>query len=85
MEYVLQAQGLYHLKEDLSQNLGVVGHQGTRHKADSQYSKARVMGKLEWKIRMADTRMSHGPGGGQTQQDQVKVGLLHYRSRGAQL
>lgn len=43
MEHVPKAQSPYHLKEDLSQNLGVEGHQSPRYKADNQSSKFRVV------------------------------------------
>ena len=60
MEHVSKAQSPYHLKEDLSQNLGVEGHQSPRYKADNQSSKVRVVGKLEQKTRKADRSVSHG-------------------------
>lgn len=62
MEHVPKAQSPYHLKEDLSQNLGVEGHQSPRYKADNQSSKFRVVGKLEEKTRKAGRSVSHGHG-----------------------
>lgn len=62
MEHVPKAQSPHHLKEDLSQNLGVEGHQSPRYKADNQSSKFRVVGKLEQKTRKADRSVSHGHG-----------------------
>lgn len=84
VKHVPKAQSPYRLKEDLSQNLGVEGHQSLRYKADNQSSKFRVVGKLEQKTRKADRSVFHRHGQGQTWQDRFKAGLPHCRSRVAQ-
>ena len=51
---VVQVQAPRCLKQDLSQNLRVVGHEAPRCSAGTQRSKFRVVGKPQWKTEKAD-------------------------------